>query len=58
MPAKVRKRNGKFRVINGNTGNIEKNRAGTSVDGGGHATKAGAQRQANAINANSGRRRR
>jgi len=49
MPAKVRKRNGKFRVVEPN-GRLVK-RKGTPVDGGGHRTKQKAVKQARAINA-------
>lgn len=48
MPARVRKRGGKFRVVEPN-GRLVK-RGGTPVDGGGHRTKRKAQRQARAIN--------
>ena len=50
MPAVVQFRGGKYRVVE-EDGTLVKNRAGTAVDGGGHGTKAAAQRQANAINA-------
>ena len=49
MPATVAKRGEKFRVVE-EDGKIVKNAAGTAVDGGGHASHAGALRQARAIN--------
>jgi hypothetical protein len=51
MPATVRKQGGKFRVVEP-TGKLVRNRGGMPVDGGGHASKAKATRQARAINAN------
>lgn len=56
MPVTVRKRDGKFRVVEAGTGNIARNKAGTPVDGGGHATRPGATAQARAINAGGGKR--
>lgn len=56
MPAKVAKRGDKYRVVEAKTGQLVK-RGGTAVDGGGHATKAAAQKQANAINVPAGKRR-
>ena len=50
MPVKVAKRSGKFRVVKSSTGTIEKNRAGTAVDGGGHRSKVRAVAQVRAIN--------
>ena len=52
MPVKVTKRKDKFRVVESNTGKIAKNKSGTAVDGGGHNTRSGAQRQASAVNIN------
>ena len=50
MPVKSVKRGSKFRVVEASTGRIAKNRAGTPVDGGGHASQGKASRQASAIN--------
>lgn len=50
MPVKVARRNGKFRVIEANTGRIAKNKAGTSIDGGGHLIKNKAVKQVGAVN--------
>lgn len=50
MPVKVIKRSDKFRVVESNTGRIAKNKSGTAVDGGGHNTRSGAQKQASAVN--------
>jgi len=55
MPVHVVKRAGKFRVV-GAGGRIEKTAKGKARDGGGHASKEKARRQARAINAG-GRRR-
>ena len=52
MPVKVEKRDDKYRVVE-TDGSIAKNKGGTAADGGGHDTREEAQRQANAINANS-----
>ena len=51
MPATVSKRGDRFRVINSDTGNLERNAAGTPVDGEGHRTLKAATAQARAINA-------
>jgi len=51
MPATVRFVGDKYRVVEASDGTIVKNDAGTAVDGGGHKTKAAAERQAKAINA-------
>ena len=51
MPATVAKRGEKYRVVEGD-GSLVKNNSGTPVDSGGHATRAAAVRQAQAINAN------
>ena len=56
MPAKVAKRGPKHRVIEP-SGKTVKGPSGKSVDGGGHATKAAAQRQASAINISQARKR-
>ena len=50
MPVKAVKRGSKFRVVETSTGRIAKNRSGTAVDGGGHASQGKASRQASAIN--------
>jgi len=52
MPATAAMRNGKWRVIEADTGELVKQH-GSPVDGGGHKTKKQAQDQAKAINANS-----
>lgn len=49
--AKVIKRGNKYRVVDPKTNKLTRNKAGTPVDGGGFASKAKAQRQANAIEA-------
>lgn len=54
MPAKVRKKNGKFRVVHGPDNITVKNTAGTPVDGGGYQTGTAAEKQANAINRSKG----
>ena len=54
MPAKVRRKNGKFRVVHGKDNQLVKNSAGTAVDGGGHKTGTAAERQARAINRSKG----
>lgn len=54
MPAKVRKRGNKWRVVEPD-GTLVKNSAGTPVDGGGHRSKHKAMRQASAINATNSR---
>lgn len=48
MPAKVVKRNDKWRVVEPNGRLVRKN--GTPVDSGGHRTRQAAMRQARAIN--------
>lgn len=50
MPVSVKKIGGRYRIVSP-SGAVEKNRGGTSVDGGGHRSKARAVRQARAINA-------
>ena len=54
MPVKAEQREGKWRVVNVDTGDIEVNAAGTPVDGGGHETESDASSQARAINARKG----
>ncbi len=49
MPAKVEKRGDKFRVVEP-SGRLVRSNKGTPVDGGGHGSKAKAERQARAIN--------
>lgn len=56
MPNKVAKRNGKFRVIEGDTGRIVKNKSGTAIDGGGFSSKDKAQKQASAVNISQAKR--
>lgn len=53
MPAEVALVGGKYRVVEQKDGMqvVVKNRAGSAVDGGGHATKQAAERQAAAVNA-------
>ena len=51
MPVVVRKRGGKFRVVESGSGKVAKTAGGGSADGGGHTTEARAERQARAINA-------
>lgn len=58
MPATVQKRKSKWRVIEKNTGKLVRNKTGTVVDSGGHATRDKALRQARAINSSMARRRR
>lgn len=50
MPVCVRKRGGKFRVVECATGRIAKGSKGNARDGGGHNSKAAASRQVAAIN--------
>lgn len=49
MPVKAKKIKGKWRIVDPD-GVITKNRAGTAVDGGGHASMEAAMHQVNAIN--------
>lgn len=58
MPNTVRKINGKWRVVEKATGKVTTNSAGTPVDGPGHSSKAGAERQAAAININQHKKKR
>lgn len=51
MPVRVAKRSGKYRLVE-SSGKVAKNRNGTAIDGGGHATHTGASSQARAVNAN------
>ena len=57
MPVKPVKRGDKFRLVEPG-GKIAKNSSGTAIDGGGHSSRSQAQRQANAVNANSGKKKR
>lgn len=50
MPVVVRKRAGKFRVVEAGSGKVAKTAGGGTADGGGHSTQAAADRQARAIN--------
>ena len=50
MPVKVRKRNGKYRIVEPND-RIAKTSKGNARDGGGHRSRAKAERQMRAINA-------
>lgn len=45
-------RKGKFRIVEASTGKIAKNKGGTAIDGGGHATRESCMKQASAVNAN------
>ncbi len=49
MPVSVKKQGPRFRLVEP-TGRIAKNRAGTSIDGGGHLTRDKAIKQAQAVN--------
>ena len=51
MPVIVRKRRGKYRVVEVASGRIAKSRKGNASDGGGHRERGKADRQARAINA-------
>jgi len=52
MPAKVRKRGDKYRVVEERDNRtVLVRRKGTPIDGGGHASKSKAVRQARAVNA-------
>lgn len=54
MPTHVERRDGKFRVVDPD-GQVTKNDSGTSVDGGGHATRQEAEAQSRAINMHEGK---
>ena len=56
MPVRVSKRNGKFRVVETETGRIAKNKAGTAIDGGGHKIESAAQKQSSAVNISQARK--
>lgn len=51
MPVVVRKRNGKYRIVEASTGRLATSKNNRASDGGGHLTKTKAERQARAINA-------
>lgn len=51
MPVCARQRGLKWRIVECETGKITKNSSGAAVDGGGHSSKAAAEKQARAINA-------
>lgn len=51
MPVYVEKRKDKYRLVEP-SGSIAKNKSGTAIDGGGHVSKAAAQKQATAVNIN------
>lgn len=57
MPVKPAFRRGKYRVVEADTGRIAKNKAGTAIDGGGHASQAGAIAQVGAVNTPRSKRR-
>lgn len=48
-PPRVRKRDDKYRVIEGDSNKLCRNKKGTVMDGGGHKSKAEAERQAGYI---------
>lgn len=50
MAVEVKKRKGKFRLVEIETGKLAKTQYGNPVDGGGHEEKAKAERQASYIN--------
>lgn len=50
MPVTVRKRGSKYRVVEKATGKIARTKQGKPRDGGGHAARNKAQRQAGYIN--------
>lgn len=56
MPVKAVKRGKKYRVIEASSGKIAKNKTGSALDGGGHASKAKASSQARAVNRSLARR--
>ena len=47
MPVTTSKRNGKFRVIESDTGRIAKNKAKKALDGGGHESESQAKKRSN-----------
>ena len=54
MPVKVARREDKFRIVEGD-GTIAMTAKGAARDGGGHRSRAKAERQARAINAAAGK---
>jgi hypothetical protein len=59
MPVIVRKRRGRYRVVEKSSGRLARSSSKSKPsDGGGHASKAKAERQARAINAAWSRKRR
>lgn len=52
MPVCVKKVKDKYRIVNCTSQQIETNKSGTPLDGGGHNSKDAAMRQMRAINAN------
>ena len=50
MPVTVQQQAGLYRVVEASTGRLARNAGGTPVDGGGHASKNKAGRQARAVN--------
>ena len=54
MPAKARKKGGKFRVVHGPDDKLVKNSGGEPVDGGGYMSGTAAEKQARAINRSKG----
>jgi hypothetical protein len=54
MPVTVKQEGDKFRVVDAESGELERNAAGTAVDGGGHEAEGDALAQARAINARKG----
>jgi len=57
MPVIIKKRGDRFRIVEKNTGKIAKNKAGTALDGGGHKSKAAADKQRSAVNISQARKR-
>jgi hypothetical protein len=49
MPVHCERRGGKWRIVDP-SGKVTKNKKGTAVDGGGHASKDACNKQAQAIN--------
>lgn len=57
MPYVVKKKGDMYRVVERDTGKIGKNKGGTALDGGGHASKDAAMKQMQAINISEARKR-
>ncbi len=51
MSVTVRKRGQRYRVVAADSGRLARSKHGRPADGGGHASRAKARRQAQAINA-------